>query len=199
MTISRAKNTDHPSSSRFLVSLRHEGNSMISTKLGPIRQIAYVVPDAEAAASMWIEQFGAGPFFKAEKVRLPGWTYLGQPQDMALDLVMGQLDGVMIELLLPYTREPSVYSHAFADGPVLHHYGLLVDNLEEATTLIGVPPLTTGTTMAGTPFSYNDTRSTLGVIVELIEARDDVRAIFDLIAGASKGWDGRDPLRALTL
>jgi len=37
------------------------------------------------------------------------------------------------------------------------------------------------------------------VLVELIEARSDVRAIFDFIAGASRGWDGRDPLRALSL
>jgi len=168
-------------------------------KLGPIRQIAYVVPDVDAAACLWIRQFGAGPFFKVEAVRLPGWTYLGHPQDMAIDLMMGQLGDVMIELLRPHTLEPSVYSHAIAAGPVLHHYGLLVDDLQEATRLVAAPPLTTGTSMGGTPFSYNDTRSTLGVLVELIEARSDVRAIFDFIAGASRGWDGRDPLRALSL
>jgi hypothetical protein len=172
---------------------------MIATKLGPIRQVAYVVPDVEAAASLWIKQFGAGPFFKAAGVRFPGWTYKGKPQDLAIDLVMGQLGQVMIELLRPCTGEPSVYSHAMAEGPVLHHYGLLVDDLEEATKLVGVPPLTTGASMGGTPFSYNDTRSTLGVFVELIEARDDVCAIFDYIAAASDGWNGRDPLRALTL
>ena len=172
---------------------------MIPKSLGPIRQIAYVVPDVDAAASLWIRQFGAGPFFKVEAVRFPGWTYLGKPQDLAIDLMMGQLGGVMIELLRPHSREPSVYSHAIADGPVLHHYGLLVENLDDATRLVGVPPLNTGASMGGTPFSYNDTRGTLGVLVELIEARSDVCSIFDFIADAARGWDGRDPMRVLAL
>jgi len=169
------------------------------TKLGPIRQIAYVVPEIETAASLWIEQFGAGPFFKMEEVRFPGWTYLGESQDMPVDLMMGQLQGVMIELIRPHSRVPSVYSHAMTEAPVLHHYGLLVGNISDATRLIGVPPLTTACSMGGTPFSYNDTRGTLGLMVELIEAREDVCAIFDYIADASRGWDGREPVRVLNL
>jgi hypothetical protein len=172
---------------------------MSTGNFGSIRQIGYVVPDVDAAALTWIEKFGAGPFFKVAGIRFPGWTYLGRPQELALDLAMGQLGGLMIELIRPGSHEPSVYSHAMAGAPVLHHYGLLVEDLETATRLLDGPPLTTATSMGGTPFCYHDTRSTLGLIVELIEARRDVCDIFDFIAGASVGWDRRDPLRALAL
>ena len=167
-------------------------------KLGPIKQIAYVVPDVEAAVAHWAEQFGAGPFYIIPGIRFPGWTYLGEPQDLPVDIVVGQLGGQQIEFVRPHSDVPSVYSHAIADRPVLHHYGLLVDDLEAAIERAGNPPtVTSGHSALGTPFTYNDTRPQLDVMVELITTGPDVMAMFDLVERAAVGWDGRNPLREM--
>lgn len=166
---------------------------------GPVDQIAYVVPDVERAVSLWTSLFGAGPFFIMPGVRFPDWTYRGEPQDLPVDIVVGQLGSQQIEFVRPHRDIESVYRHAMADVPMPHHLGLLVDDLAAANVAIAdAEVVVTGRSPAGTPFTYNDSRATLGMMVELIQRAPDIDAIFEMVRSASIGWDGRDPLRTLT-
>ncbi|GGC33464.1 hypothetical protein GCM10011371_21110 [Novosphingobium marinum] len=166
--------------------------------IGHIDQICYVTDDIEAAVAKWHREWGAGPFFMLAGVKFPEWTYLGEPQDLPMDLVVGQLGPMQIEFIRPHSDKPSAYSHAMTGGCVLHHYGVVVDDLKEAEARLGNPvALATATSAGGTPFSYVDCRKEYGMVIEMIEGREDVLGIFSLVREAAKGWDGNDLLRPM--
>ncbi len=168
--------------------------------IGEIVQICYVVDDIDAAVSLWTQRWGAGPFFLMSGISFPDWTWRGEPQDLVLDLVVGQLGDMQIEFIRPHSDIPSVYSHAMTGGPVLHHYCLLVDDLADTEQRLGnLPKLVTARSGAGTPFSYVDGRKDYGVILELIPRSEDVMAIFKMVREASRDWDGTVPLRPLVM
>lgn len=169
--------------------------------LGPIFQLGYVVTDLPAAIDLWVDMFGAGPFFLFENVEFPGWSYRGVETPTPLDIAAGQLGSVVIELILPRGDGPSAYRDSFAAGTGgLHHYGVLAHDPDAAARHFApAPPITTACTGAGTRFAYFDARPQLGVMVEIIEAGPDVRDLFAMIAGAAQDWDGTDRVRPLAL
>ena len=169
--------------------------------LGPIAQLGYVVIDLPAAIDLWIDMFGAGPFFLFENVEFPGWSYRGVETPTPLDIAAGQLGSVVIELILPRGDGPSAYRDSFAPGTGgLHHYGVLVDDPDAAARHFApAAPITTACTGVGTRFGYFDARPQLGVMVEIIETGPDVRELFAMIAGAAQDWDGTDRVRPLAL
>lgn len=168
--------------------------------VGGIDQICYVVDDIDAAVGLWSSRWGAGPFFQLKDIAFPEWTWHGQPQDLSIDLAIGQLGDVQIEFIRPHSDIPSVYAHAMTGGAVLHHYGILVDDLATSRARLGnLPELVTAKSDAGTPFAYIDGRDDFGVILEIVTRGEDVVAIFDLVRRAATDWDGTDPLRPLSL
>ena len=169
--------------------------------LGPISQLGYVVTDLRAATNLWVDLFGAGPFFMIENVEFPGWSYRGVETPTPLDIAAGQLGSVVIELILPRGDGPSAYRDSFAHGTGgLHHYGVLANDPDAAARHFApAAPITTACTGVGTRFGYFDARPQLGVMVEIIEAGPDVCELFAMIAGAAQGWDGTDRVRPLTL
>lgn len=169
---------------------------------GVVRQLGYVVEDVHAAAESWIRSFGAGPFFLIEGISFPSWSWRGAPQSLALDIMLGQYGNVMIELVRPRDRGPSVYAHCLGQGinAMPHHYGFLVPSVDESAARLNVgPALSLGSTSAGSRFGYFDTRASIGVLTELIQETAETRALMALSADAAVGWDGRDPVRRITL
>lgn len=169
--------------------------------LGRIVQIAYVVNDVEQAASRWITQFGAGPFFLFKDIRFADWKYHGVHVETPLDIAAGQLGDLVVEFIRPLTSCPSVYRDVHPDGGEgLHHFAVLAADMEDATAhLAGAPLVTEAATPNRSRFRYYDTRPTLGVMLEVIEATEDVRGLFKIFEDASRGWDGADPLRSISL
>lgn len=164
--------------------------------VGGIDQICYVTDDIDAAVALWAQRWGAGPFFLMPGIAFPEWTWRGEPQDLLLDLAVGQLGETQIEFIRPHSDIPSVYAHAMTGAAVLHHYGVLVDDVAAATERLGNPTeLATARSAMGTPFSYVDARDDFGLILELIEKGEDVMGIFELVREAARGWDGTEPLR----
>jgi methylmalonyl-CoA/ethylmalonyl-CoA epimerase len=176
-------------------------NVPLISGLGPVAQLGYVVTDLAAAFDLWVDMFGAGPFFLFENVEFPGWSYRGVETPTPLNIAAGQLGSLVIELILPRGEGPSAYRDSFAKGTGgLHHYGVLVDDPDAAARHFApAAPVTTACTGAGTRFAYFDARPQLGVMVEIIEHGPDVRELFGMIADAAKGWDGTDRLRPLAL
>ena len=85
-------------------------------KLGPLRQLGYVVPSAADAALTWNRRYGAGPFYLLEQVQFPGWTFRGEAQQLPLDIAFGQLGDVMLEFITPHSGLESVYSDSQSFG-----------------------------------------------------------------------------------
>jgi methylmalonyl-CoA/ethylmalonyl-CoA epimerase len=107
---------------------------------------------------------------------------------------------MQIELIEQHSSGPSVYRDMFPAGHEgFHHLCSFTDDIDgesERYRRIGVDLIATGL-VGDVRFSYFDTRPGLGCITELIERRDAVTELFDKVAKAADGWDGREPIRFL--
>jgi len=83
----------------------------------PIRQVAYYVPDARAAALQHAAAFGSGPFFVADHIPLTLARYRGKPGVFDHTSAYGQWGDVMLELVQVNSKEPSVFTAVPQRGP----------------------------------------------------------------------------------
>lgn len=171
-----------------------------SLPLGKIMQLGYVVEDIRQAMDFWLEKTGAGPFFVLDNIAFDDWCWQSKPQHLPMDIAFAQLGDLMIELIRPHGREPSVYAHCQGHTPQLHHYGFLVERIEDAEEQLSVgDALVRARASSGSPFGYYHTRPELGLISELIEKSDEIEGLFGLCREAARGWDGREPVRLISL
>ena len=85
-------------------------------------QIAYHVPDAEAAAHAYSQAFGWGPFFLLEHIPLASCLYRGAPAPFDHSSAYGQAGEVMVELISQHDDSPSVLRDLFRRDEVgVHH------------------------------------------------------------------------------
>lgn len=167
---------------------------------GPVRQLAFVVDNAEAAAAHWAQVHGAGPFWVYE-VDIADTNYRGETSRMWATMALGHLGDQQIELIEPRDSTPSVYRE-FVDGgrSGLHHicYWHDIDTAANRLMAQGHEMVQRGTTSTGAGFAYLTGGPDLAYI-ELVDPRAGDGAMgrfFDAVAASSHGWDGSDPVRA---
>ena len=97
--------------------------------IGGIIQMAYVVPDIEAAMTQWTADLHVGPWFLLDRFTGDDPVYRGQPCQAGVALAMGYAGHLQIELIQPTDEHPSVYKeHIDAKGYGFHHFGLASDD-----------------------------------------------------------------------
>lgn len=158
---------------------------------GNIRQLGFIVRDLDEAVAQWLAHTSAGPFVVMRGQRFDGWTYLGEPQDQILDIAFAQAGPMMIELIEAQGPWPNVYG----DAPpteicVLHHFGLLVADIEAASAALDAPLVTTAQIDATSQLRYFDCKERFGVRLELISDTPSVQAFFTLSESLARSWDG---------
>lgn len=169
----------------------------------PVRQLAYKVNDLEAAAAAHHRQFGSGPFFVLRHVALAASQHRGVATPFDHSSAYGQWGSVMVELVVQHNPDPSALHDMFPWGAGtegLHHAALFVDDLDAAIARFAAeaaPLAQLSVTTGGTAFAFVDTRASLGHMLELYEPTAQLTGFYDLVAGAAKGWDGRDLIREL--
>ena len=72
-------------------------------------QIAYHVPDIEAAAVQMAHQFGAGPFFISKGIQLSQGWHRGENCPFVHSSAYGQWGDVMVELVQQESEGPSPF------------------------------------------------------------------------------------------
>lgn len=181
----------------------------MSRLFGPIRQIAYVVPNLADAIRYWATTLGVGPFFVFHDVAVEAHRYRGQPGPAPLgSIALAHSGDLQIELIQANDDRPSVWREFGDTGRgSLHHVSSWTTSLEyEAarTRLIeaGVEILQEGRIVAsGLRFAYFATHDGPGGLIweisDLLEPSH--HALVQLIADASVGWDGTDPAREIPL
>ncbi|RVQ64722.1 hypothetical protein EKN06_15055 [Croceicoccus ponticola] len=170
----------------------------MSAFYGKTFQIAYVVPDVEAAVDIWATKMGVGPFFTFP---LPLPFDELSIRDAAVPLDYDLFGGVavsysgdtMIELIQP-GGAPSTYREFLESGRSgVHHFGTFVDDYDAVMAdarARGVPVLIEGK-LPLSRFAYLDTANDgLSPIVEIIEPFAPMLATFDMIKQAVADWDG---------
>lgn len=164
-------------------------------------QLAYHVPDPEAAALLFARQFGWGPFFLMEHIPLTWSRHRGTDAAFDHSSAYGQGGGVMIELITQHNDGPSALRDMF--GPKdfgLHHCANFVDDLPAAIATWqaqGNAIALEAETQTGVQFAMVDTRQPLGHMLELYEPSQALTRFYSYVRAASDSWDGAEPLRRL--
>lgn len=167
-------------------------------------QNSYVVPDIDAALARWTGRLGVGPFYIYRHLDLGPVTYRGQPARLDASFALAQAGDIEIELIQQHNDAPSAYRDAFAaDRGGFHHVGAWVEDFDAVKArydALGYPAVTTGGAPdIGGRFAYMDARADLGVMVELVEQRQDLLDFQLMLTKAARDWDGTDPVREVTL
>jgi len=163
-------------------------------------QLAYHVPDPAAAARELAAARGWGPFFLIEHIPLARCLYRGAPAVFDHSSAYGQAGDVMIELITQHNDAPSALRDLFAPHERgLHHVACFVDDLAAALAeqrARGLAIALEAETANGTGFAMVDTSAALGHMTELYE-REKLAPFYAMVREATRGWDGREPVRVV--
>ena len=170
----------------------------MTTALGTIRQVAYVVDDLEKALNYWVEVMKAGPFFLFEHAIMEDQRYRGGASNVDVSLAVGNSGDVQIELIYCEDDNPSVYKEFRDAGRVgVHHVGLMPEDYEKTYAQyvsLGYEAAYE-CNIGGTRLVYFDTVASLGHFTELWENSEAFKDFMAQVKAAAKNWNGEDPVR----
>jgi hypothetical protein len=168
--------------------------------LGPPVQIAYAVPDVDAAAARWAVDFGAGPFFIRRHIESHDVVYRGASAVFDHSSAYGQWGSVMVELMQDHGTGPSIVRERYGPNDTgLHHMAFVVPNLDAATAHLASLGLELAMSARSTNTRYRfvDTLATLGHMLELYERSDRLASFYAVVRDAAVGWTGDGATREL--
>ena len=153
---------------------------------GGLFQQAWIVDDIPAAEAAMRSALGCGEFAKF-RMDEP-WTLRGRTVSCELDLGFARSGNMQIELMHPLSGEGLQVDFLAERGPGLHHFGVLVDDLDvsiAAAEKDGFESPMAGR-FASVRLAFLDTFDALGLYIELIE---DPKGLL----WATKPWRDEQP------
>ena len=169
-------------------------------KLGPVRQIGYVVKDIEKAMQEWV-QLGVGPWFYTENVPVENFHYMGKPYDLKMSIALSNSGNIQIELIQQRNDVPSLYRDFLQTyGEGVQHISHWVKGFDEKSKLlidVGYKVGHSGNIASECRFGYFFRNHLPGPIIEISENSDFIEEYFKSVADAATNWDGSDPIRLL--
>ena len=173
--------------------------SLGSDRPGQIVQIAFATRDLHGAVLQWLSTTRAGPFFLT-RFPLGQQCYRGEfHESAALDIAIGYLGDVMIELMAPCDDAPSICREMLETrGEGLHHLMIACADFDAAVEeyVASGWPVAAYSDMPGYGRSaYIDSVATLGHFIELVVLTQQPRNATATMYRAHLTWDGSDPIR----
>ena len=160
---------------------------------GPIRQLAYVVDDLDAAIARWIATTGVGPWLVYRNARMQG-VCRGQDTEVRLHVGLSYQGDVQIELIQPLSTSPSPYQHANGRPRVgMHHIAWHSADLDRDVAEAkarGWRPVFEASNGA-VRVAYLESPDEPGPLYEFIEAVPLILEGFAQGQQASRDWDGQ--------
>ena len=170
----------------------------MSTKLGPMRQVGYVVKDIEKAMLQWVNM-GIGPWYYVEKVPVDDFRYKNIPSDMQMSIALANSGYVQIELIQQRNDAPSLYRDFLqTTGEGMHHIAYWTDHFDEQSKIFFSSGYTighSGNIGVNGRFIYYLNEKLPGTIIELSEMSGFKGEYFKAIAESALNWDGSDSIR----
>lgn len=139
-----------------------------------IYQTGFVVDNIDAAVERWQKTSGLGEFEYIRHVQVDDGLYRGQPTRIDFSVAVIQTPTLNIEFIAQHDDVPSCYRDLFPRGREgLHHVAVRSHDYDAdlARYLAGGFVSAFCGTYQGTRFNYIDTSPSLGIMVELVEAR----------------------------
>jgi len=173
----------------------------MSRFFGEIRQVAYLVPDIEAAMDHWSRVLGVGPWYYNPRVPIRHYHYRGQNYEPHNSVALANAGGLQIELLQTRNDVPSMYRDFLRAGHQgVQHVAYWTEHFDAdlaRAQAAGFEVCMGGEVGENGRFVYFEDRSTLpGTTIELSEVAGPKGKLFRLIREAAIDWDGTDPVRA---
>lgn len=173
----------------------------MSRFFGEIRQVAYLVPDIEAAMDHWSRVLGVGPWYYNPRVPIRNYHYRGERHEPHNSVALANAGALQIELLQPRNDVPSMYRDFLRAGRQgVQHVAYWTEQFDAdlaRAQAAGFSVCMGGEVGDNGRFVYFEDRSGLpGTTIELSEVAGPKGRLFKLIRDAAVGWDGRDPVRA---
>jgi methylmalonyl-CoA/ethylmalonyl-CoA epimerase len=174
---------------------RQDEAPVISTPLGPILQIAFVVEDLDAAVRQWARDLSVGPFFVLSHIPYSEVEFEGAPGALDISAAFAYSGDIQIELIEQHDDAPSVYRDAAGQAVLgLHHAGILSDDLvadEARLVAAGYRRVQRALSQTGSEVVYF--RGPSPFLVELIRLPEGAGAFFGQIKQAAQDWDRASP------
>lgn len=171
--------------------------------MGGIMQIAFIVPDINAAIAEYMPRLSCGPWFVVEHFPLYEAQYRGAPTELDITLALSFSGSMCFELIQQNNwSTPSVYTEVQQKrGWGFHHFAIASGDFDadvEKYKALGHDMALYGVAGVGARAAYMDTSDALPGMIELIEMTDKTEAFFAMMKSAAEDWDGSDPVRVLT-
>lgn len=175
----------------------------MSRFFGEIRQVAYLVPDIEAAMDYWSTVLGVGPWYYNPRVPIKNFVYRGERHEPHNSVALANAGGLQIELLQTRNDVPSMYRDFIRAGHTgVQHVAYWTESFDADLARAEAAGFTVcmgGEVGENGRFVYFDERphagSHPGTVIELSEVAGPKGKLFRLIREAAVDWDGRDPVR----
>lgn len=171
---------------------------MSMLKLGPVRQVGYVVKDIEKAMLEWLH-LGVGPWFYTGKVPVENFQYRGKPYDLDMSVALTHSGYIQVELIQQRNEAPSLYRDFLETvGEGIQHVSHWVEDFEEKSGMLldlGYSVGHCGNIGPNGRFAYFVNATLPGTILEVSEVSGFKGELFKQIADICANWDGSDPIR----
>lgn len=155
-------------------------------------ELCHVVNDMDAAIRYWTTALGAGPFFVGDMEFPEGHFYRGQPCELSIQVAFGFSGGLVIELVRPIKKIPSVFMEVLdSNGPGFHHVMLRTDYDQgfERLSKAGYEVALHGHMPSGERCTLFDTRKDNGGFVEIMDLSPLITRQLGNMARAHLDWD----------
>lgn len=168
----------------------------------PVRQIAYVVDDVEAAAARHVATFGSGPFFVSDMDY--ECVHRGRPSRLAGRAGFGQWGSMQVELLESRYDGPNLLNELYPTGSGktgFHHLAIIIDDLESTVRHLAEHGFNEATRVPIPQMDltavFVDALDRLGHFIELYRSAPALTGFYDAVAAAHVGFDGKNPVRSI--
>jgi catechol 2,3-dioxygenase-like lactoylglutathione lyase family enzyme len=142
-----------------------------------VAQVGIIVEDLDRAVEQYWRVFGVGPWhiYTYGPPLVKEMTYRGEAVEYRMRLALSNIGPLRIELIEPL-EGPTIYAEFVEEhGYGVHHFGILVEDMEAALERARAQGLEMIQDGAGFGlegdghYAYLDTEAMLGTIIELIE------------------------------
>ncbi len=173
---------------------------MNAKTFGPIRQIAYLVENLDAAIRHWIDFAGVGPWTVYKNASMRG-HFRGVETVVNMDVGLSYQGELQIELIRVTSRTPSPYQDAAGRTLVgMHHIAWHSRDIDGDVAKAEERGLTPAFVVSNgaVRVAYMESAQEPGLLLEFIEAAPIVLEGFAAGVKASREWDGaRDPIQII--
>ena len=174
-------------------------NPKLAQTLGPIKQLAWVPDDYDAALNYWTNTMGVGPFFEVPEVKVLDPVFNGAPSEAVFGIAIAYWGDIQIEMVRQHNDAPSIYhTQPYKGTGGMHHVCLFLDDVDGAIDVVekaGGKIVFRGGTKEGDMFyaHMGDGQP----LVEGIYLGPRRAASFERMRQAAIDWDGSDPIRSV--